>query len=128
MKNWKSLLLLLLVFTAGLAVGVAATRLVVRRTVQQALVHPERAQAFVEHNLTRRLRLDHEQQIEVHSILSAARGQLVDLRKQFRPQAALVLSNADQKISAVLTPEQQARYARLKERGWPALGKLPAAP
>lgn len=128
MKNWKSLLLLALVFTAGLTVGVVGTRLVVRHVVQQALEHPERVQSLVEHHLTRRLRLDPEQQATVHSILSDARGQLVDLRKQYRPQAALVLSNADQRIARVLTPEQQARYARLKERGWPALSKLQATP
>src|SRR5580692_2942488 len=110
MKNWKSILLLALVFFAGLAVGVVGRLFVVRRGVQQAIAHPERVQSFMERNLTRRLRLDNDQQVKLHDILTDTRGQLTDLRKQFQPQAAEVLTGADKKISALLTPEQQARY------------------
>lgn len=126
MKNWKSILLLFLVFFAGLAVGVVGTRLVVRRVVQQAILHPERMQTLVERNLTRRLRLDNDQQVKLHAILSDTRSQLTDLRKQFQPQAAAVLSNTDGKISAMLTPEQQARYEKVKERNWSGLRTLRA--
>ena len=124
MKKWKSILLLVLVFFAGLAVGVVGTRAAVRRAVQQAIAHPERMQSLMERNLTRKLRLDNAQQVKLHAILTDARGQLTDLRKEFQPQAASVLTNADQKISALLTPEQQARYDEFKERNWPALRRL----
>lgn len=124
MKNWKSILLLVLVFFAGLAVGVVGTRVVVRRVVQQALTHPERMQSLMERNLTRRLRLDDEQQVKLHEILTDARGQLTDLRKQFQPQAAVVLTDTDQKINALLTPAQQVRYEKFKDRNWPALRAL----
>lgn len=128
MKNWKSLLLLALVFVAGLAVGVVGTRIVVRRAVQQAFLHPERAQSLLERNLARRLRLDNEQQVKLHAILTQTRGQLSDLRQQVRPQAAAVLRDADQKITALLTPDQQARYEKFKESNWPALRRLQAPP
>jgi len=128
MKRWKSILLLLLVFVAGLAVGVVGTRIVVRRAVQQALTHPERMQAMMERNLTRRLKLDTQQQVQLHGILTDTRGQLAGLRKQFQPQAGQVFHDADQKISALLTPEQQARYDKFKERNWPALKTLQAGP
>ena len=124
MKNWKSLLLLVLVFFAGLAVGVVGTRIVVRHVVQNAIAHPERVQTFMERNLTRRLRLDNDQQVKLHDILTDARGQLTSLRKEFQPQAAEVLTGADKKISALLTPEQQERYDKFKERNWPALKAL----
>jgi hypothetical protein len=39
-----------------------------------------------------------------------------------------VLTNADEKISALLTPDQQARYEKFKERSWPGLRTLPAGP
>src|ERR1039457_6260036 len=128
MKNWKSILLLALVFFTGLAVGVVGTRVVVRRVVQQAIAHPERVQSLMERNLTRKLRLDSEQQVKLHGILTDARGQLGGLRKEFQPQAAAVLSGADEKITALLTPEQQARYARFKEKNWPALRMLKPEP
>jgi hypothetical protein len=121
MKQWKSVLLLLLVFLAGLAVGALGTRLAVRRTVQQAVAHPEHMQLQIEHSLTRRLRLDNGQQVQVHEILAGARSQLGGLHKEFQPRAAAVLHDTDQKIAALLTPEQQARYEKFKDRTWPAL-------
>ena len=128
MKNWKSLLLLALVFFAGMAMGVVGTRMVVRHVVQQAIAHPERMQLLMERNLTRRLRLDNEQQVKLHTILTDARGQLRGLRQEFQPQAAAVLRDTDGKITALLTPEQQARYEKFKERSWPALRMLKPAP
>ncbi len=128
MKNWKSILLLLLVFFAGLAVGVVGTRIAVRRVVQQAINHPERVQSLMERNLTRRLRLDNDQQVKLHAIWTDARGQMAGLRKEFQPQAAEVLRGADQKIAGLLTPEQQARYDKFKDRNWPALRALRAEP
>ena len=128
MKNWKSILLLVLVFFAGLAVGVVGTRIVVRRVVQQSILHPEKMQSMMERNLTRRLRLDNDQQVKLHDILTGARGQLTDLRKQFQPQAAEVLNDTDKKISALLTPEQQERYDKFKDRNWPALRALQKTP
>lgn len=126
MKNWKSILLLVLVFFAGLAVGMVGTRIVVRRTVQLAIIHPEKAQVFFERNLARRLQLDSDQQAKLHAILVDTRVQLRDLRKQIQPQAAGILRGADAKISALLTPEQQARYEKIKQNGGPAWRRLVA--
>lgn len=129
MKLWKSILLLALVFAAGIAVGVVGTRIAIRRLVQQAVVHPEKAQFALERSLTRRLRLDNDQQVRIHAILTDTRGQLGALRQEFQPQAAEVLRGADRKITALLTPAQQARYERIKDVGWPALRRLrPATP
>jgi hypothetical protein len=128
MKNWKSILLLALVFFAGVAVGVVGTRSAARRFVQQVIAQPERFQAFVERDLARKLRLDESQQAKLHEILSDTRGQLKDLRQQYRPQAVLIFSNADSEITALLTSEQLARYEKFKESNRPILRALRPAP
>ena len=128
MKNWKSLLLLALVFFSGMAVGVVGTRIVVRRVVQQAIAHPEKAQFLMERSLTRKLRLDSGQEVKLHEILSAARTQLRELRQEFQPQTAAVWRGTEEKIAAVLTSEQQARYEKLKEQNRPLLRALRAEP
>ena len=128
MKNWKSILLLMLVFCAGIVAGVVGTRVVVRQAVQQAIVHPERMQVSMERNLTRKLQLDNDQQAKLHVILTDTRHQLADLRKQFQPQTATILHDTDQKISLLLTPEQQTRYDKIKESTWPGLRRLRAQP
>ena len=129
MKNWKSILLLALVFFAGIAVGVVGTRVAVRHFVQRALAHPERFQLFIEREMKWKLRLDDSQQVKLHEILTDSRGQMRDLRQQIHPQMVLVWSNTDSQISAMLTPEQQARYEKFKEANRPLLHTLhPGAP
>jgi Spy/CpxP family protein refolding chaperone len=129
MKNWKSILLLALVFFAGIAVGVVGTRVAVRHFVQRALAQPERFQLFIEREMKWKLRLDDSQQLKLHEILTDSRGQMRDLRQQIHPQMVLVWSNTDSQISAMLTPEQQARYDKFKEANRPLLHILhPGAP
>ena len=128
MKNWKSLLLLALVFFAGVVMGVVGTRVVVRRAVQQAITHPERLQAMIERGLTRKLRLDAGQQTRLHGILSDSHAQLDDLRGKFKPQIVAILTNANGQITAILTPEQQTRFEELKRKNHPLMRALQQNP
>ena len=121
MKTFKLVLILALVFFAGVAVGVVGTRAVVRRVVQQAMLHPERVQVVIERRLTHQLRLDNSQQVKLHDILSGTHTQLKDLRREYGPQFVLIVSNANSQITAMLTPEQQARFEELKQKNHPFL-------
>jgi hypothetical protein len=127
MKAFKSILLLVLVFFAGIVIGVVGTRMVVRRVVQQAVLHPERAQVIVERNIARRLRLDGGQRMKLHQVLSEAHAQLIDMRRQFQPQVAVVVSNAEQQIEVILTPQQQVRFETLMEENRPLLRAIQQA-
>lgn len=128
MKRWKSILLLAIVFIAGVAAGSVGTRMAARRAVQQAAAHPERAQFAVERSLSRRLRLDAEQRAQLHAVLTDTRGQLAALHQQLQPQVTAVLRQTDQKISALLTSEQRVRYDKIREHGWPGLRNLRGQP
>lgn len=119
MKTFKLILLLALVFLAGAVAGVVGTRMAVRHFVQQAILHPERVQNFIERDLDRQLRLDNEQQVKLRQILVDAHGQLADLRQQYRPQVTEIISNANRQITALLTPEQQDRFKELKRKNHP---------
>ena len=112
MKNYKVWLLLGLVFLAGMAAGTFATRAVVRRVVQAALIHPERAQYRIERDLQRKLRLNASQAAEVAQILAASREELQGLRRDVQPRIRGIFQNARQRISKVLTAEQQARFEK----------------
>jgi hypothetical protein len=114
MKTFKLVLLLALVFLSGAVAGVVGTRAVVRRVVQQAVLHPERVQSVIERSLTRKLKLDAGQQVKLRGILSGAHGQLKDLRREYGPQYGLIVSNVSGQITAMLSPEQQVRFQELK--------------
>jgi hypothetical protein len=121
MKLFKSLLLLALVFFAGIVVGVVGTRVAVRHVVRDAILHPEKMQAAMERNLTRRLRLDHGPQWKLPQILTDAHGQLKNLRGEYQPQFFEVVSNAGGQINAMLTPEQQMKFDKLKAENHPLI-------
>jgi hypothetical protein len=124
MKNFKSILLLALVFSAGLVIGVVATRTVVRHAVREAILHPEKVQAVIERRLRRQLRLDNRQQAKLHDILSDSHAQMDDLRGKYLPQTISILNDANDQIIAMLTPEQRARFERLKLENHPLLQAL----
>ena len=121
MKTFKMILLLGLVFFAGGVVGVVVTRAVVRHMVREALMHPEKFQSAVENSLTRQLGLDAGQRAKLNQILSDTRTKLQDLRQQERPQFSVIFSNANEQINLMLTPEQQARFEKLKLEDHPLL-------
>src|SRR5208283_5507818 len=102
MKTFKLVLLLALVFFAGVVAGVVGTRAVVRRVVQQALLHPEKVQAVIERRMTHQLWLDDSQQTKLHAVLSDTRTQLTDLRHEYSPQFVLIISNANEQITVIL--------------------------
>ena len=118
MKTFKLLLLVGLVFLAGVVAGVVGTRIAIRHWVRSAIHRPQMVQMFIERRLTWQLRLGASQQAQVHQILADARGQLKELRRDYRPQVIGIASNADAKISALLTPAQQKRFEKVKQRDW----------
>jgi len=115
MKAFKLSLLLALVFLAGVAAGVVGTRMAIRHWVNTAIQHPQNFQLLLERNLRWRLRLDTRQRAEVHRILTDTRLQLRDLRQDYRPQVVAVLTNTEAQISAILTPEQEARFEKMQQ-------------
>jgi hypothetical protein len=121
MKLFKSLLLLTLVFFAGVVAGVVGTRAVVRHVVGEAILHPEKMQSAMERSLTRRLRLDNGQQVKLHQILTDAHGQLKALRAEYQPQFFEVVSNAGGQIGAMLTPDQRVKFEKMKAENRPLM-------
>ena len=110
MKTLKVIGLIALVFLAGFAGGVVATRMVVRQMAYEA-AHPVGSSAGkVEANLDRRLRLTDDQRQQIHEILKLSREKLRDVREEFQPQFNAVVFDARTNISNILKPEQQRRF------------------
>jgi Spy/CpxP family protein refolding chaperone len=110
----KSWLVLGLVFVAGFGAGVVVTRGVVRHLIQQAVTNPDRVRDVIERRLVRQLDLTPVQRGQVHAILLDTQKDLHALRGEFRPQFVAILSNAEQRVGAVLTDEQRARLAEFQ--------------
>jgi len=128
MKTFKLLSLVALVFLAGVVVGVVGTRIAVRHFVGEAIAHPETVPPRIERLLAFRLRLDSGQRVKLHEIMSDTHGQLKELRQEYRPRAVLILSNANGEITALLTPEQLARFEKWKQENHPLLEAIKQNP
>ncbi|HXD00003.1 MAG TPA: hypothetical protein VN048_11725 [Verrucomicrobiae bacterium] len=124
MSKWKPALALLLVFIAGMFVGVVGTRMVVRRIATAMLTDPQLARDMVQRRivlqLTRRLNLTPEQRAQVREILSEMQGQLKMINQEAQPRRVQAITNAEAQIDLVLTTEQKLEFGRLKEE-YPAI-------
>jgi hypothetical protein len=124
MSKWKPALALLLVFVAGMVVGVVGTRIVVRRVATAMMTDPQLARDLAQRRivlqLTRRLDLRPEQRAQVHEILAEMQGQLKLINQETLPRRQQAITNAEAHIDLVLTPEQKLKFERLKDE-YPAL-------
>jgi Spy/CpxP family protein refolding chaperone len=114
MKNIRLWLVLLLVFTAGVAAGTVVTRAVTRKAIQQAVADPNRVREAVARRMFSRLDLKPEQRQEVGAVLKDTQVELRQLRTSFVPRYLEVMSNAEHRISARLTPEQRERFLEFR--------------
>ncbi len=124
MSKWKPALALLLVFVAGMVVGVVGTRIRVRRVATELLSNPQLARDLAQRRivlqLTRRLNLGPEQRAQVREILGEMQGQLKLINQETQPRRVQAITNAETQIDLVLTTEQKLEFRRLKEE-YPAL-------
>lgn len=63
-----------------------------------------------------KLNLSPEQRTQVNGIFEDARNQLTELRKESEPKFRQVRQNTDQRLQAVLTPEQWERFQQMMEK------------
>ena len=119
MKHWRSILVLVLTFLAGAAVGALGVRTAVRAEVEQAQAHPEKSQILLEHSFVRRLELDDRQQARLHDILTDSRHQLDEIHHAVQPRVNNVLRATDEQVAALLTSEQLVRYEHFKRQNHP---------
>ncbi len=119
MKRCKPWLVIALVFLAGVVFGVVATRVVVRHIVRTAIAQPQTVHDRIERDLNRRLKLTDEQRPKVHAALVQAHERLQALRQDFQPRFVLIITQAQQEVSAVLTPEQRERFEQFKQETRP---------
>ena len=132
MSKWKPVLAVLLVFIAGMFVGVVGTGIIVRRVVQQMVNHPDALQRRIQNGvgmqLARRLNLDAAQRRRVNDILMETQGELKVIRDETQPRIAQIRSNAVDQINAILTPQQRVDFERLREENRPVIQLSPLGP
>jgi len=114
MKYLKPIVLLLLVFLAGISVGVVGTRYEIRRSIRQAVRQPELVRLRIERDLTRELALDPTQQAKLDEILVNTQQQVATARQERQPRFRAILAETQKRISEILTPEQRQKFEKIQ--------------
>ena len=121
MKKLKPFVLLLLVFVAGVVVGVIGTRAAVRHVIKSVVANPDLVWTRIERALAADLKLNPEQRATVQQILAETHNQVRSLRTEYQPRFLPMIEKARADIAATLTPEQRAKFDKIlkeKERLW----------
>lgn len=103
---------LVLTFAAGMAAGVFTSHLMILRGGHGAARFPH---ALV-HRLDRRLDLTDAQRTQIEAIIKRRHAHIDAMWKGVRPKVRAEIERTNQEIERVLTPEQRARFKRMRMR------------
>ena len=107
-----AVIVVLVAFVSGAAAGILADHV---RMIRRG--HgPHDAPRMIHHLLSHRLDLTPEQDKKVKEILDRHHERIRALNESVRPQIRRELEAANAEIEAVLTPEQRAKYEKIKMR------------
>jgi hypothetical protein len=114
MKGWKAVISVILIFLLG---GIAGA-LLMHRTDQQkieSIMHgePGTTREFIVTRLNRELSLDSTQHEQLRTIVGETHAQIRNVRKEYRPQIDEVIKRSQDKVRAILRPEQLETFNKL---------------
>ena len=114
MKGWKAVISIILIFLLG---GIAGA-LLMHKTDQhkiESIMHGESGttREFIVTRLNRELSLDAAQLEQLQTIVRETHAEIRNVRKEYRPQIDEVIKRSQDKVRAILRPEQLETFNKL---------------
>ena len=106
-----AILVVIVTFTAGVAVGVFAAHLVHVRGEHGLPTFPTKVMV---NRLDRRLDLTDRQRAQVEQIIRRHHAAIAAVRSSMQPRVRAELEQANDEITRILTPEQRKKFERIK--------------
>jgi Spy/CpxP family protein refolding chaperone len=116
MKKLKVVLGIFAVFILGAVAGGVIGQGVCWHRPHWGEIHPREV---VVRKLTRKLHLDDAQKAQVEVIVNDAHNQMREMRRETQPKIDSIMGSAQDKIRAILRPDQKAQFEKLVSR-WKA--------
>ncbi len=114
MQNWKTIVGVAGVFVLGMIAGGLVTARALQKRVPRPLPPGSPLVAdWVVRRLDWQLGLDREQRRQILAIMQETQRELQKTQAQIRPQMDKVFAESNQKIRAVLRPDQQEKYDQI---------------
>jgi hypothetical protein len=114
MKRLRAWLGVVLIFLFGAVCGSVLTIAVIQKQAK-LLFHggTARDEDPIVAKLRRELKLDGTQQTAVRKIVVDARAQIEAIKQRVQPETRAVLAEGEEKVRAILRPDQAARFEKL---------------
>ena len=114
MKKWKAIVSIVIVFLLGALAGALVTnKICQQRTDKLIKGEPRSTREFIVRRLNTELRLDTAQQEQLRTIVQETHAEMKNLRRQLRPQTEEILARSQEKVRAILRPDQREKYERI---------------
>jgi hypothetical protein len=114
MKNGKTIAGIILVFLLGGGSGALTMHMVAKQKMEAFIHNGQQSRVeIVTQRLTKKLDLDERQRLEVQRVVRETHAEIRAARRQIRPQVEIILARSHDRINALLTPDQQKKYARI---------------
>jgi uncharacterized protein YneF (UPF0154 family) len=114
MKQWKTIISVILVFVFGALSGVIVTHTIYRQKMENIIRDEPRAmRELMIQRLNSKLHLDDAQLEQIRAIARETHAEMRAVRKKIKPEIEEVLSRSQAKIRRILRPDQLEKYDQI---------------
>ena len=114
MKQWKTIISVILIFGLGALSGTIVTYKVYRQQMENIIRdEPKAMRELMVQRLNSKLHLDADQLEQIRAIAKETHAEMKSVRKKIRPEIEEVLSRSQAKIRAILRPDQLEKYDQI---------------
>jgi hypothetical protein len=114
MKKWKAIVSIVIVFLLGALAGALVVNMFHEQRAERLIRgEPKSTREFIVRRLNTELSLDTAQQEQLRTIVQETHAEMKNLRRQLRPQTEEILSRSQEKVRAILRPDQREKYEKI---------------
>jgi uncharacterized protein YneF (UPF0154 family) len=114
MEKWKTIVSVVLVFILGAVAGALVTHRIYQQKIENIMKNEPRTRSeFIVQRLNHELHLDTTQLEQLRLIIKDTHTEIKNVRKQFRPQMDEILARSQDKVRAILRPDQLTKYEKI---------------
>ncbi len=114
MKKWRAIAGIILVFVLGALAGSLVTYTFQRQKAESIMKGEPRATGeFIVQRLNSELHLDAAQLEQLRAIVQETHTEIRNVRRQFRPQIDEILQRSQDRVRAILRPDQRESYEKI---------------
>ncbi|MFA6054774.1 MAG: hypothetical protein WC769_05300 [Thermodesulfovibrionales bacterium] len=114
MKKWKTIVSIILVFLLGLLAGALITHEIYKHRIENIIRgDPKAMRELIVQRLNHKLHLDTAQLEQLRVIVNETHAEIKNVRKQIRPQIEEILESSQNRVRAILRPDQLEKYEKI---------------